>query len=118
MTGRVPAQRSPESSTRPEPHDIAQAVRDALVDHPAVVRLDGGDFGTIATVGPGRRIVGVAVSSGRRSVAIGVVLRIGRPLPEIAAQLRKVVRGVAGDVPIDVTISDVVSPPGPDEETG
>jgi len=94
------------------PQDIAAALRRAILDHPAVRRLDGGTFGVIATYAPGQRLIGVRVIGENQPVEIGVVLGLDRPLPEVADELRTVARRVVGDVRVDVTVCDV-TPPGP-----
>ncbi|MFC7613918.1 hypothetical protein ACFQV2_10525 [Actinokineospora soli] len=88
--------------------DLADRLGAAVLAHPGVVRLDGGPFGTVATALPGRRVVGVAV--GARGVEVAVVLRADRPVPPVVAELRELVRGVAGPVPVDVHVSDVEEP--------
>ena len=111
---RAPANRS--VATRPaerQPHEIADAIRDAVLGHPAVARLDGGTFGVIATHAPGRRVIGVQATGEGRPVEIGVVLRLDRPLPGVIAELRGMVRAVVGDVEVDVTVSDVVPAEAP-----
>ncbi|UVS78025.1 hypothetical protein [Actinokineospora sp. UTMC 2448] len=86
--------------------DIADRLAAAVLAHPAVVRLDGGPFGTVATALPGRRVVGVGVDA-RGGVEVAVVLTADRPIPAVTAELRELVRGVAGGVPVDVHVSDV-----------
>jgi hypothetical protein len=91
----------------PEP-STAAAVAAAVLAHPAVARLDGGPFGTVASFLPGRRrIEGVRIGVGDEPVEIAVVVRLGTPLPQLADELGAVVRTVLGPVPVDVTISDV-----------
>lgn len=93
-------------SPSPDPGPRAGDVAAAVLAHPAVARLDGGPFGTVASYLPGRRrVVGVRLGD---TVEIGVVVRLGRPLPELAEELAAAVRGVLGQVPVEVTFSDVV----------
>jgi hypothetical protein len=88
----------------PDPADVAAAV----LAHPAVARLDGGPFGTVASLLPGRRrIEGVRIGAGDEPVEIAVVARLGTPLPRLAEELADAVRTVLGPVAVDVTISDV-----------
>ncbi|MGQ0837872.1 hypothetical protein [Actinokineospora sp.] len=99
----------------PDPGDLADLVGAAVLDHPAVVRLDGGAFGTVATHLPGRRVVGVHLGvpadDGRvDAVEVAVVLAFGAPIPDVIGQLRARIRGVTGPVPVDVHVSDVVLP--------
>jgi hypothetical protein len=43
------------------------------------------------------------------SVEVGVVVRFGRPLPEIAAELRRGLTPVAGGRTVHVSVEDVVA---------
>jgi hypothetical protein len=93
--------------------DAAPDVAAAVLAHPAVDRLDGGPFGTVASYLPGRRrVLGVRIGVGDEPVQVAVVVRLGPPLPRLAQELSAVVRGVLGPVPVEVTFSDVVSAPG------
>ncbi|SDC43424.1 Asp23/Gls24 family envelope stress response protein [Actinokineospora iranica] len=85
----------------------ADAVGAAVLGHPAVVRLDGGAFGTVATHLPGRRVVGVQLGGPGDTVTVSVVLALGAAIPEVGDQLRERVRAVAGPVPVDVHVNDV-----------
>lgn len=87
----------------------AADVAAALLAHPAVARLDGGQFGTVASYLPGRRVVGVRLGE---PVEIGVVVHLGRPLPALADELAAVVHGVLGPVRVEVTFCDVVPAAG------
>jgi hypothetical protein len=91
----------------PDPSTTAAAVASAVLAHPAVARLDGGPFGTVASLLPGRRIEGVRLGSGGEPVEIAVVARLGIPLPQLAEELGAAVRALLGPVAVDVTISDV-----------
>jgi hypothetical protein len=91
--------------------DAAATVAAAVLAHPAVVRLDGGPFGTVASYLPGRRLLGVRVGEGSEPAEVGVVVRLGTPLPQLADELGAVVRGVLGAVAVEVTFADVVSEP-------
>lgn len=87
-----------------------------MLANPAVARLDGGPFGSVATYLPGRRVVGVRVGAG--GVELAVVARLGTLLPQLAEELGALVRGLLGPLPVDVTVSDVVgalpaTPPAP-----
>ena len=85
--------------------ELAAAVR----AHPAVARLDGGPFGTVASFLPGRRRVdGVRIGVGAEPVELAVIARWGCPLPQLAAELGAIVRGLCGPVAVDVTFCDVV----------
>lgn len=75
---------------------------------PAVARLSAGRVGEVATYLPGRRVPGVRVGDGR--VAVHVVGRYGPACAQIADQVRRAVRAVAGDLPVDVVIDDLELP--------
>jgi len=93
--------------------EVVADVAAAVLAHPAVARLDGGPFGTVASHLPvRRRVVGVRIGSGDEPVELAVVVRLGTPLPQLAEELGGVVRGLLGPVPVEVTFSDVVSGPG------
>ena len=95
---------------------MAAEVAGAVLAHPAVARLDGGPFGTVASYLPGRRrLVGVRIGAGDEPVELAVVVRLGTPLPQLAEELGGVVRGLLGPVAVEVTFADVVSDPGPAE---
>ncbi|GAA1846975.1 hypothetical protein GCM10009836_28180 [Pseudonocardia ailaonensis] len=101
-------------SLGPEP-DLPQAVAAAVLAHPAVVRLDGGPFGSIASYLPGRRVVGVRVGVGDGPVEVAVVVLRPWPagLPAVAEEIAAAVRGVVGERAVDVTVADVVAAPTP-----
>ncbi|MGX7826734.1 hypothetical protein ACTG9Q_16740 [Actinokineospora sp. 24-640] len=88
---------------------LADRLGAAVLGHPAVVRLDGGPFGTVATALPGRRVVGVVVGA-RDAVEVSVVLSAQRPIPEVVAEVREQVRAIAGPVAVDVHVSGVEVP--------
>lgn len=92
--------------------DVSERIAARLLGHPDVAELHGGPHGTTATYLPGRRVVGVHVGTHADGVEVAVVAHLHRPLPEVAAELRQAVRGVlaAADVPVHVTIADVVTP--------
>ncbi|MEU7527854.1 hypothetical protein AB0A74_19135 [Saccharothrix sp. NPDC042600] len=83
--------------------DPAERVEAALLAHPSVARLHGG----VASYLPGRRVDGVRLAE---RTSVSVVLRPGRPIPEVVAELRAAVREVAGDAPVDVTVADLEDP--------
>ncbi|GAA1386106.1 hypothetical protein GCM10009613_19550 [Pseudonocardia kongjuensis] len=88
--------------TGPGPEDVAAAV----LAHPAVLRLDGGPFGTVASYLPGLRVYGVRLGD---PVEIAVVVALGRPFGEIADEVAARVRAVLGDetLEVEVTVADV-----------
>ncbi|CCH29218.1 hypothetical protein ABZ816_38405 [Actinosynnema sp. NPDC047251] len=81
----------------------AEQIEAALLAHPSVARLARG----YASYLPGRQVVGVRAEE---RVGVSVVLRPGRPIPEVVAELRDVVAKVAGNVPVDVTVADLEDP--------
>jgi hypothetical protein len=95
----------------PPPPPGPVEVEAAVLGHPAVARLDGGPFGTVASYLPGRRVLGVRIGDPDRDpaepVEIAVVVRLGTPLPQLARELAEVVRGVLGPVRVDVMFCDV-----------
>lgn len=72
-------------------------------------RLSSGAFGALCTPVPGGRIEGVALRDGR--VRVGVVARLGRPLPEVAAEVHNAVHEVVPDRGVHVSIEDVTPAP-------
>ncbi|WP_433506807.1 hypothetical protein ACQP04_10170 [Pseudonocardia halophobica] len=108
MSAQLPGQ----PSERPLPERVAAAV----LSHPAVARLDGGPFGSVASYLPGRRVVGVRAAEGAAAgepVEVAVVVRwpAGTSLPVLAEEIAARVRGVAGERPVDVTVADLVPAP-------
>ncbi|NHD17450.1 MULTISPECIES: hypothetical protein [Actinopolyspora] len=94
----------------------AERIAEAVLGHPCVVRLDGGEHGTVATYLPGRRVTGVRVDpDGVGTAEVCVVLRLLRPVPELVDEIRAGLREVVGDSPVDVTVADVLTPDEPEE---
>lgn len=79
-------------------HEIADAVRRC----PGVADLSGGPFGTVATYLPGEKIPGVALRDD--AVEISIVVQPGRPLPEIADEVRTALAPLVGGRPVNVHI--------------
>ncbi|RZS43639.1 hypothetical protein EV193_102620 [Herbihabitans rhizosphaerae] len=98
---------SPPTPT-PEPGQLADEIADAVLAHPAVARLDGGPFGVVATLVPGRKVIGVTVDESAGAVEIAVVLLAGNPIPAVVAELRERVRAISGAGAVDVTVTDIV----------
>jgi hypothetical protein len=95
--------------------DVAAAVAAAVRAHPAVARLDGGPFGTVASYLPGLlRIDGVRIGIGDEPVELAVVVRPGIALPLLGEQLGAIVRGICGPVAVEVTFSDALLESHPD----
>lgn len=95
-------------STNPaDPDALARAVAETVTADPAVARLDGGTFGAVLTYLPGEKLVGVRIDT---RVEVAVVLYLGGPIPAVVERLRARVARVVGDLPVDLTVSDVVPP--------
>ncbi|GAA0625602.1 hypothetical protein GCM10010174_51270 [Kutzneria viridogrisea] len=88
--------------------ELAELIAQAVLAHPAVHRLDGGEFGVVASPLPGRRVLGVLTEGPGSPVEIAVVLLLGHPIPEVVEQLRERVKAVAGTVPVDITVADLM----------
>lgn len=101
MTAMVTAK-----TAEPAVDDLVDRIGEAALADPAVARLDGGPFQTVATYLPGRRVVGVTVDD---RITVSVVVAVGHPIPAVAQALRERVRRVAGDVPVDVHVNDLES---------
>ncbi|GAA3005341.1 hypothetical protein [Streptosporangium longisporum] len=84
---------------------LARGMADAVRRCPDVVDLSGGPFGTVATYMPGEMMPGVALREDE--VEVSIVVRLGRPLPEIAEEVRAAVASMAGDRPVNVHIGGV-----------
>lgn len=95
--------------TTPAPAALADAIAERVLDHPAVARLHGGPFGTVASYLPGRRVVGVRVEETDGSVDLSVVLWVGVSLRQAVADLRRAVVEIAGPVSVNVTVADLHS---------
>ncbi|WP_158894393.1 hypothetical protein [Amycolatopsis anabasis] len=96
-----------------DPAGLAEAIADAVLAHPSVAGMDAGKLGTIATHLPGRRVSGVRVAEAGDRVEISVVLRLGARIPQQGEELRRLVRTIAGDVTVDVTVTDIVTADSP-----
>ncbi|MBR8741133.1 hypothetical protein [Nocardiopsis sp. MG754419] len=89
------------------PEQTALEIAAAAVRFPDVVELSSGSFGTLSTPALGGRVRGVAVRGDH--VEIGVVVRYGRPLPEIATEIRRGLTPLAGGRVVHVSVEDVVA---------
>ncbi|MBQ1084207.1 MULTISPECIES: hypothetical protein [unclassified Nocardiopsis] len=90
-----------------DPGATARAVAEAASRFSDVVELSSGSFGTLSTAVPGGRVRGVAVREDH--VEVGVVVRYGRPLPEIAAEIRRGLAPLSGGRAVHVSVEDVVA---------
>ncbi|MCE0764345.1 hypothetical protein LWC35_15710 [Pseudonocardia kujensis] len=119
-------------SEQPPAQPLPERVAAAVLGHPAVVRLDGGPFGSVASYLPGRRVVGVRADEAHapdttdatdrtvggatgEPVEVAVVVRwpAAVSLPVLAEEIAALVREVAGERPVDVTVADLVPAPEP-----
>ncbi|GAA1070611.1 hypothetical protein [Nocardiopsis composta] len=87
--------------------ETARRVAERVAALPDVVELSAGPYGTIATLGAGVRVKGVAVRDS--GIEIGVVVRYGRPLPDIAEEVRGAAAAEAGPGDVHVSVEDVVA---------
>ena len=85
----------------------ARALAEAAIRFPDVVGLSSGAFGTLSTPVRGGLVPGITVRDDY--VEIGVVVRYGRPLPEIATELRRGLASLAGGRVVHVSVEDVVA---------
>lgn len=103
---------------RPDPAALADAVAARVAEHPSVVALHGGPFGTVATHLPGRRVVGVTVDETGASVQLGVVFRLDSSLPQLVAELRQWVSAITGAATVHVLVADIATGESDDGEPG
>lgn len=89
---------------------LAELVAATVTAHPAVDRLDGGLFGSVATYLPGRRLVGVRIGQGGEPVELGVVVHLTARIPDVVRDLRRQVSALCGGAAVDITVSDVAVP--------
>ncbi|HEX2701792.1 MAG TPA: hypothetical protein VHM89_16435 [Acidimicrobiales bacterium] len=82
----------------------------AVLACPDVVRMAGGAVAEVACYLPGRRVEGVKI--GDDGVEVHIVAALGRPLPDVAADVRRAVGPLAATMPVTVSIDDVELPGG------
>ena len=82
-----------------------EAIAAAVLASPAVARLHGGRFNTVASYVPGRRVVGVALTPSE--ITVGVVGRYPNTVAQIAAQVRAAVATVVPGVAVTVAVEDI-----------
>jgi len=83
----------------------AERAAAAALAIPGVTGLHGGEFGTVATYLPGRRVTGIRIDDD--GCAVHVTVRYPADLFATAEGVRAAVRAIVG-VPVDVTIEDVI----------
>ncbi|WP_304453763.1 hypothetical protein [Nocardiopsis sp. YSL2] len=89
---------------------------EAVATCPDVVALSTGGFGTLQTPVPGGRVRGVAVRGDH--VEVGVVVRFGRPITDITAEIRATLAPMAVGRAVHVYVEDVVAGLGGGSRTG
>ncbi|WP_018655825.1 hypothetical protein [Actinomadura flavalba] len=92
---------------------LAERIGAAVTGLPDVAGLTAGPAGRVVTFRVGEPFAGVAVRDD--VVEIAVVARAGRPLPDVAAAVRRAAAPLAGDRTVDVLIDDIREP---DEDAG
>ncbi|WP_150244562.1 hypothetical protein [Nocardiopsis quinghaiensis] len=102
--------------TGEDPGEVARRLVREAEGLPDVVGLSSGGFGTLTTPVPGGRVRGVAVRAD--SVEVGLVVRFGRPLPEVAAEVRRALVPFAGGRTVHISVEDVVAGLGEDIRAG
>ncbi|MGI5207612.1 hypothetical protein ACQEU6_39290 [Spirillospora sp. CA-108201] len=96
---------SAEPGRREPLAELAERIGATATRCPDVLGLTAGPRGWIATYRAGPPYAGVAVHDA--VVEVGVVVRYGRPFAEIAEDVRRLVRPLAGRRAVDVVIGDV-----------
>ncbi|MEO3828280.1 hypothetical protein [Actinomadura sp. B10D3] len=100
------ATRSWVAAGGPEPlAELAEQVAETAMTCPDVLGLTAGPRGWIVTYRAGPPFAGVAVHEA--VIEVGVVVRYGRPFAEIAEDVRRLVRPLAGRRKVDVLIGGV-----------
>ncbi|MET8144153.1 hypothetical protein ABZU32_27925 [Sphaerisporangium sp. NPDC005288] len=90
---------------RPEVERLADRIAQAVEGCPDVASLAGGP---VATYLAGRTVAGIAVRDAE--VEVAVVVRYGRPLTEVAAEVRSAVEPLVPGLPVHVRIDDITLP--------
>jgi hypothetical protein len=102
----------PGTALPDDPADDAAALAAriaALIERvPGVAGLHAGTYGDIRTYLPNGRLTGVRVGGPAEPVEVALVLGLGRPIPDVVADVRRAVATVCGDRPVDVTVADVI----------
>lgn len=94
--------------TLDEVAELADRIAAAVTRCPDVAGLTQIPGMPVATYLPGRTVSGVAVRPAE--VEICVVVRIGPPLPQVAAHVRQAVEPLVPGRVVDVVIADITSP--------
>ena len=82
-----------------------EAVARVVEGHPSVAGLAPGTGVEVATYLPGRRVAGIRVHEA--GIEVHVSVRYGPALPEVAAEIRRAVAPLAGNLPVLVFVDDL-----------
>ena len=93
--------------------DPSIEIAERVLAVPGVAGLHAGMFGEVATYLPGRRVVGVRLTD--TCVDVHVSLLVDAPVRETAAAIQRSV-GRITDLPVDVTIEDILPERLPDPQ--
>lgn len=88
------------------PEEVARRIAGEAVRSPDVVGLSAGGFGTLVTPEPGGHVHGVAVRD--TELEVGLIVRFGRPVPDIAAEIRRSLIPFADGRAVHISVEDVV----------
>ncbi|MEV0390894.1 Asp23/Gls24 family envelope stress response protein [Nonomuraea sp. NPDC050643] len=91
--------------TQPRTTPDARRIAEMVASCPGVAALTGGPFGTVATYLPGESVSGVCLRD--EEIEIHVAVRYGRPIPEVAAEVREAVALLADGRRVNLTVDDV-----------
>ncbi|GAA4950370.1 hypothetical protein GCM10023224_38330 [Streptomonospora halophila] len=99
----------PAGAAERDPAALARRIRARVQAVPGVRGLSPGPFGATATPAPGGRVEGVAVRGG--DVEVGVVVSLGRPIPDTAAGVHEAVHAAVrgGGGRVHVSVEDAVA---------
>lgn len=90
----------------PIPQDVADALAQQLAAVPGVAGLHPGQFGEVALLYPRHRVPGLQVKGATLSIHLILDLTAGRPLAEIAGEVRGLTAAVLPGLTADVHFSD------------
>jgi uncharacterized alkaline shock family protein YloU len=102
-----------QDTGRADGRDLADRIAEAVTECPDVASLAGGRLGAFL---PGRGAAGVSVHD--TGVEVAVVARYGRPMPEIADEVRDAVEPLVPGLPVDVSIDDITEAAAPGQDSG
>jgi hypothetical protein len=95
--------------------DDSERIAAVVCAVPGVAGLHSGMFGEVATYLPGRRVSGVRVNHG--GVEVHVSLLLDAPVRPTAIAIQRAVADIY-EMPVEVTIEDIVPPPAEEEPVG